>query len=253
MEIVKFKKIKNNKYEIIFDNDSKIELYDDVIVKYNLLVNKKNNKKFFDEVISYNDSLNAYYLAIKYLNSRLRSEKEVIKYLEKKEVSNNVIKLTIDRLKKDNYLNRDLYIKSYINDIYRFKMDGPLKIKMNLINLGFKEEEIDKYLGLDFSDKIKKIIDKKSKVNNKLSLYMFKNKISNYLINLGYSREMFIDYLDNLNIDNSEIIKKDYELLYKKYKNKYEKSKLLYFIKDKLYKKGYNIDEINEVISDELL
>ena len=76
MEIVKFKKSKSNLYEIMLDNGLSFKLYDDVIVKYNLLVNKKFDDKFFEDVRNYNDSLDAYYLSIKYLNTKMRSEKE---------------------------------------------------------------------------------------------------------------------------------------------------------------------------------
>ena len=43
MQIDKFKKDKNNLYKIYFTNGDNVLLYDDVIVKYNLLVNKVLN------------------------------------------------------------------------------------------------------------------------------------------------------------------------------------------------------------------
>ncbi len=92
------------------------------------------------------------------------------------------------------------------------------------------------------------IINKKVKLNNKLSTNALKIYINNYLVNLGYPKEMFIDKLMAIHGDNKKMILKDYQLLMKKYQKKYDKEKLDYFIKDKLYKKGYNIDEINEVV-----
>ena len=105
MEIVKFKKLKGNLYEIVLDNGLSFKLYDDVIVKYNLLVNKRFDDKFFMEVTSYNDSLDAYYTCIKYLNTKMRSEVELRKYLDKRGISKEVCDETIDRLKKSGYLN----------------------------------------------------------------------------------------------------------------------------------------------------
>ena len=67
MEIVKFKKLKTNLYEIHLNNETIISLYDDVIVKYNLLVNKKLDDKKLEEIVNYNNSLDAYYQSIKYL------------------------------------------------------------------------------------------------------------------------------------------------------------------------------------------
>ena len=59
MEIKKFKKLKNNIYELELDNGSLVKLYDDVIVKYSLLINKKIDNKLLDEITKYNTSLDA--------------------------------------------------------------------------------------------------------------------------------------------------------------------------------------------------
>lgn len=248
MEIIKYKKIKNNIYEITFDDQTIIKLYDDVIVKYNLLSNKVLDQAKFNEITAYNDSLDAYYLAIKYLNVKLRSELEINKYLEKKAFNSKVIKDTIEKLNKDGYLDHQIYLKSYINDAFNFSNNGPDKIKYNLIKLGFKEDEIEPFLNLDFFLKIKSIIDKKVKFNHKLSNNALKIYLSNYLVNLGYPKEMFYSLVSKININNASLIKKDYELLLKKYHKEPDKEKVKYIIKDKLYKKGYNIDEISEVL-----
>ena len=187
MEIVKFKKLKGNLYEIVLDNGLSFKLYDDVIVKYNLLVNKRFDDKFFMEVTSYNDSLDAYYTCIKYLNTKMRSEVELRKYLDKKGISKEVCDKTIDRLKKSGYLNRELYIKSYIADAFNFSNNGPVKIMKSLNALGFSDEEVKPFLDLDFDSKAIKLIDKKLK-SNRLSASNFRMHISNYLVNLGYPK-----------------------------------------------------------------
>ena len=57
MEIIKFKKDKGNTYKIYFDDGNIISLYDDVIVKYNLLINKLMDNNKFNEITQYNDFL----------------------------------------------------------------------------------------------------------------------------------------------------------------------------------------------------
>ena len=251
MEIKKFKKLKNNIYELELDNGSLVKLYDDVIVKYSLLINKKIDSKLLDEITNYNTSLDAYYLSLKYISKKLRCEKEIEKYLTKLEFNKDVIDKTISKLNKEGYLKHDIYIKSYINDIYNFNNYGPDKIIFNLRELGFNLNEIEPYLeDKDFRSKAIKIIDKKVKANHKLSNYMLKQHISNYLINLGYSKDVFYDYLDNIKINNKDILIKEASNYIKKYSKKYENKELLYFVKDKLYKKGYNSDEIDEVLNE---
>lgn len=251
MEIKKFKKLKNNIYELELDNGSLVKLYDDVIVKYSLLINKKIDSKLLDEITKYNTSLDAYYLSLKYISKKLRCEKEIEKYLTKLEFNKDVIDKTISKLNKEGYLKHNIYIKSYINDIYNFNNYGPDKIIFNLRELGFNLNEIEPYLeDKDFRSKAIKIIDKKVKANHKLSNYMLKQNISNYLINLGYPKDIFYDYLNNIKINNKDILVKEASNYIKKYSKKYENKELLYFVKDKLYKKGYNSVEIDEVLNE---
>ena len=209
MEIKEYKKLKSNIYELKFKSGEAVKLYDEVILKYNLLITKNISNKEYEEIIKYNKSLDAYYLSLKYLNRKQRCEKEIRDYLKKKDFTHDTIDKTIDKLNKYNYLDRDLYVKSYINDKYNFGISGPLKIKRELLNLGFTNEEIDKYLNKDFNEKIDKIIQKKIKNNNKLNEYNLKINITNYLTNLGYPKEMFAEYLNDIKLDNKVIIKKD--------------------------------------------
>ena len=115
MKILKFSKLKSNRYNVTLEDGEVLKLYDDVIVKYSLIRYKEIKDEELDDLIKYNESLDAYYSALRYLTIKLRSEVELKKYLSKKYES-DVIKDTIDKLKKDGYLNRELYIKCYIND-----------------------------------------------------------------------------------------------------------------------------------------
>jgi len=248
MEIIKFIKTKNNTYELHLDNESILNLYDETIINFGLLLDKTIDSEKLSEIASYNDDLDAYYQSLKYINKKMRSELEISKYLRKKEFSTRTINEAIKLLKEKGYLDNDKYIISYINDQIKLTNNGPEKIKDNLISLGFNADEI--VIDHDFIQKIDKLIQKKINMNKKSNTYTLKSNISSYLINLGYSKTSFIDKLNEIKVDDSSIIKKDYELLERRYAKKYSDNKLKSFIKDKLYKKGYNIEDINEVIND---
>lgn len=198
MEIKSYKKLKNNLYEVTLDR-TKVNLYDDIIIKYNLLLKKEIDKKDFDKIIKENDSLSAYYKVLKYINTKLRSEKEIYNYLKRFDINDSDILNTIEKLKKAGYLDNKLYLKSYLNDQINLTNNGPFKIKNSLINLGFKEEEIDTYLEeIDtkvWQDKIKKIIVKRNKLNKKGNV---KAKNYVYLFNLGYEKNMIYSLLGNI-------------------------------------------------------
>jgi len=253
MKIERFKKDKNNLYKVYFEDDLEVSLYDDVIVKYNLLVNKEMDKKKFDEIIKYNDLLNGYYKSIKYINKKLRTELEIEKYLKKLDIKQSNINKIIELLKKDGYLNNEIYIKAYISDQYNLTNNGLLKIKKDLINLGFEEKDFNEVLNnFNWNYKIDKIIDKKLKINNKLSTNALKSKILNDIIKLGYQKEDVVDKLENINFnDDTANLKRELLKIKNKYSKKLNGYELEYKIINYLFKKGYNIEDIKRCLNED--
>lgn len=255
MKIKKFKKDKGNIYKVYFEDDIIVSLYDDVIVKYNLLVNKEMDKKKFDELIKYNDFLDGYYKSIKYINKKLRTEEEIEKYLKKLEISSSNIKKIIELLYKNGYLNKELYIKAYINDQFNLTLNGPIKVTKDLVNLGYEEKEIIDYLyQYDWNSRIDKIIQKRIKINHKLSNNALKTKILNDIIKLGYTKEDIIDSLDKVIFeDDLDILKHELYKIKNKYSKKYDDNELEYRIINYLYKKGFNIEDIKRCYDEDVL
>lgn len=253
MKIKKFKKDKGNTYKIYFDNDVSISLYDDVIVKYNLLVNKEMDDNRFNEIIKYNDFLEGYYKSVKYINRKLRTELEVEKYLKKLEISKTNIDSIIELLYKDGYLNKELYFKAYINDQFNLTSNGPLKVSKELNNLGYETKEFDDYLNMfEWSNRIEKIVLKKVKINHKLSNSALKNKILNDIIKLGYLKEDVVFVLDRINFESDlDNLKRELLKIKAKYSKKYDANELEYKVINYLYKKGFNMEDIKRCYNEE--
>ena len=94
--------------------------------------------------------------------------------------------------------------------------------------------------------KLTKIINEKINSNTKDTTYIFKQKTSVYLSNLGYSKEDIINHLENIKLNNN--LEKEMEKIYNKLKTKYEGYTLHNKLKQKLYSKGFTIEEINNFI-----
>lgn len=250
MKINKFKKIGSNKYKIYFDNESLI-VYEDVILKYNLLYKKDIDNDLLIEINKENYKSSIYDVSIKYISVRMRSKKELEEYLKKKKYDQKDIEETIKRLQSQDLLNDEKFAKSYINDKLYLTNYGLTKIKNDLLKLGVEEYIINAIVNnIDLqviNDKLSKIIDKELKINSKLPTNKLNNKIINRCINLGYNYEDILNILNDKNIEGNSNIEYDYKKIYEKYKNKYDEYKLNAVIKSKLYQKGYTIDEINNI------
>lgn len=250
MKILKFSKLKSNKYNITLEDGEVLKLYDDVIVKYCLIRYKEIKDEELDELIKYNNSLDAYYSALKYLTIKLRSELELKKYLSRK-YEDDIIKDTIDKLKKDGYLNREIYIKCYVNDSISLSNIGPNKLRKELSKLGFLEDEFNSYIeevnDQVWLDKIDKIIDKKINSNHHYSNNKLKEKLLYDLSNEGYYKWMIEEIIKSKDFkENDMLVQKEYDKLFRKLSKKYVGSDLNYQIKQRLYQKGFNSLEIEK-------
>ena len=142
MKINKFKKVGTNKYRLYFDNYSLL-LYEDVILKYNLLYKKDIDNDLLIEIDEANKKAGIYDTALKYIGIRMRSIKEMRNYLEKKDFDKKDIDLTIDKLMNQDLLNDKSFAKSYVNDKINLTNIGIDKIRNELERLGVEDEYID--------------------------------------------------------------------------------------------------------------
>lgn len=244
MKIIKFTKKKDGMYSLLLEDDDLILVHEDLILKYGLLLHKEIDDDTREKIEEENLNYTAKSVALKYITTRFRSEKEIREHLSKKGVNKDIIDVVVTDLKKDNYVNDEMYAEMFIHDKINLSMDGPYKVKKELENAGIRSsiinDKIDIYTKNIQVEKINKIIDKQLKTNHNKSNYMLKNKILNYLNNNGYESSLSISIFDSKNLtSDKDIAKKEYDKLYKKLSSKYSGSELEFKIKQKMYQKGF--------------
>ncbi len=245
MKIIKFQKKKSNVYTLYLEDNSKVDIPEEVIIKYNLLLKKEfvltsEMKEDIDYYISYE-------LAIKYLTNKMRTKNEIINHLQKKETSNFNIAKIIDDLEDKNYLDDNLYVKAYVNDKINFTNDGPAKIIYDLENKGINENIIYSNITIFTKDiqeeKIKNLIKKQEDANRNKGNTFLKNKISSYLVTQGYDRELVFSLLSSHTFKEDDAIReKEYKKIYEKLKKKNptkSEKEIEFLVKQKMYSIGF--------------
>ena len=106
MKINKFKKVGKNKYKVIFDN-TELTLFEDIILKYELLTRKDIDVDLIDKIIEENRWYEAYDMALSYIEIKMRNKREIIKYLERKMYNEKIINNVIHKLEELIYLMKD--------------------------------------------------------------------------------------------------------------------------------------------------
>lgn len=250
MKIEKLVKV-GSKYKITLDDGKELFTYDDVILKNGLLYHRYINDKLLDKI--YNDTVyyKYYNKVLDMISRRLRSEYEIKEYLNKTDIKNEDIINIIDNLKSIGLINDEAYAKAYTNDKINLSLDGPYKIKNHLKKCKIDEDIINNVIyNIDenvINNHIDKTIEKKIRSNKKYTPYILKQKITVYLINLGYDKDDIINRLNTFKIKSINL-DKEMDREYNKLKRKYEGREFEYKLKTKLYSKGFKADEIEEYI-----
>lgn len=204
MKIIKYEKKGNNTYKIYLENNQSINLYEDVIIKNNLLYKKEISDSLLEKLDIDNSKEDIYNKCVKYISVRIRSIQEIKEYLKRKEIEPELIDNTINKLIKNNLLNDEQFAKAFIHDKINFTTMGPYKIEREL-----KKHKIDSNLIYNYLYSIdEEIID--NKINKQITKLMkssrkkqnLRNKIYTNLLSLGYSNEMIIRNINNYDLNN---------------------------------------------------
>jgi len=253
MKIQKIEKLKNNKYKLLIDDEVFIT-FDNVILDNKLLYNKEIDKKIYNLIKKETEYYDTYNKVVKYILKKRRSEKQIIEYLNKFNVSEQNINKMILKLKNIGLINDIEYCKAYINDNIYLSKNGINKIKVELlkqdISIDIIEDELSKIDVDMINNKLERMTVKRIKSNRKYSNLLLKNKILNEMINLGYDKQLITSILENNMENENNIIKSEFEKNYIKLSKKYSGEELFNKIKLKMSNKGFSYEEINNLIEE---
>ena len=248
MKVIKYKKLTNNRYKVYLENDHELLLYEDVILKYDLLIRKDIDEKLIIEMDKYNQEIDVYYVALNSIKNRYRSVYELKGILLKKEYPIDLVDKAISKLLEQGYLDDRSYCRSFINNQMITTNNGPFKIIRELnekkVDSNIIDEEISIFTEEEQIPKVKKIIEREIRSNHNRGGVVLKQKIYNDLKNLGYDISLINNIISSYEFGTDlNIARKEYDKLYKKYSRKYSGDELKYKIREKMYMKGLVYEE----------
>ena len=248
--------MKSGKYKIEFDQHKKITTYDEVILKNNLLFKKEIDAEIQNQIYRDTADYAGYYKALKYIAIKMRSVKEIYNYLESKGIVKDEQDKIVEKLKKNGFLNDQSFVVSFVADKIHLTNMGPYQIKRELENHNIEEDmilkELCKYDNSIFEKKLQKLIQKKVSLDHKHSKYQLQQKLFIEFSNLGYEKEQIRQALEKVSYSDQEKLKREYDILYRRLSKKYEGEILRSHMKNKLYQKGFTMDDINDVLEIEV-
>ena len=247
MKVLKYKKLKNNRYKVYFD-EMELTLYEDVILKYGLLIKKEIDHKDLDEISKDNTYYEVYYTALNSINAHFKSVYDTKEYLKDKGYPYEMIDPVVEKLLKQGYLNDSMFIKSFINHKMITTNYGPRRIVRDLMEHRVPESIVEEEISVFDTDmqmeKADKLASRFYKTNRTRGGNILRQKITNDLIQYGYDMFIINKVLAEYDFSNdTDLAKKEYDKLYRKLSRKYEGKELELKIREKMYQKGLKYEE----------
>lgn len=136
----------SNRFNIFLDNDERISVTDDLILRFSLSRGKELNDEEFEALKHATDVAFTREKALELLSLRDHATGELRTKLYKKGYQKAAIEAAIDYLQSKNYLNDERFIKLYIKELIERKQLGSSKIREKLFQRGLHSDLINEYL-----------------------------------------------------------------------------------------------------------
>lgn len=242
---IKINKLKkhNNLYQIYFSNNKVLLCDENTMFEYSLYLNKEIDIEIINILENKQELFEIKDKALKIINYKSYTCDQVKSKLLNHGYKVDNIDIIINELVKSNILDDERYYEEYVD----FKINqgyGPLYIKNKLYELG-----IDKDVYIDKDIQYEILINKINKLKINKDINLIKKGFRNKMIQQGFDVSIIENALSKLVVEkDNSFLRKDYEKLLRTYQKKYDTDKLNYIIKNKLYEKGYNKDDIEAIM-----
>lgn len=194
-------KRKKDRVNIFIDEKFAFSLDLETLIKERLEINQEIDSEKIAELIKKGDYQKLCDKVMRFISLRPRSEKEIIDYLKKKEAGEKEISMVVKKLIGMGLVDDYQFAAWWFEQRENFRPKSLLAIKSELFQKGIKREIIEKISegrqNLDI-EMANKIALKALKRYRNLPRVKIQQKLSNYLVQRGFSFETSKKVIDSL-------------------------------------------------------
>ncbi len=258
MKITKIEK-KKRLYLVELDATDRLYVTEDTLIRFMLSKDKELSQQDLAEIKAFAQFSHGKNLALYHLSFKQRTVKEVRDYLTKQEIEAETIEQVLANLKADKWLDDNQYAQAFIDQNLLSGDKGPYLLKQKLVQKGISASLVDQLLAAsDFEDLLFKVTEKMlGKYEGKLPAKKLKEKLTQNIINKGFSYQQASSAISQIQIEKDEESEQD--LLFKelakqerKYSKKYEGYELKQRLTQALARKGYDFSDIQTALREYL-
>ena len=186
---------KKGRFNIFLDGEFAFGLYKETIYDFGLRVKDDLTEEKINEIKSYDEINFGKKAAIRFLNYKQRTEKEVHDKLKGFKLSEESISKIMSFLKEFKFVNDENYAKLFVESKKILKPEGRRTVRMKLAQKGIDKELSEKSVRENYSEeeefnKAKELYDKyRKKVRGKNEADK-KQKCYRYLLSKGFTYDL---------------------------------------------------------------
>ncbi|MBP2078690.1 recombination regulator RecX [Oceanobacillus polygoni] len=231
-----------------------------ILIEYRL----RKGMELDDEMIATlveNDTVHkSYTQVIHFLSYRMRTKKEIIDYLVKKEVDPEHIEQIMKRLVEEKLIDDQQFAHFFVQSRINTTTKGPVLIKKELMEKGVLAQQAELALenySLDTQlEKIVKHIQKKLNTGKKEAFRKKVQQLQANLIQKGFTQDAITKALASMENETDQSKEWDAlifqgEKLLRKYQTKHEGFALRQKMTEALYRKGFSFELINQFLDEQ--
>lgn len=133
---------KKQRYDLYVNgaNEPFTSVHEDVLIKFRLLKGREIEAEELKQIIQEDSHHRAYLHGLSYLGARQRTEKEIVRYLARKELDEQSVRQAIERLRKEGLVNDPVYAEMYAAQRMRTQLKGRRLLQQELLQRGIKKD-----------------------------------------------------------------------------------------------------------------
>lgn len=231
---------------------------EDILVSFALSKGMEIDEEQLRQIVFQDEVQKAFNLAVSFLSYRMRSRKEILDYLTKKEVVPEVQERVVSDLEEKRYINDLAFAKAFVRSKKNTSVKGPGAISRELVQKGVRAAKIEEaLLQYPFEEQVERAASfakKKAGQQHNKSTAETKQSVAQTLVGKGFSWNTIEAAFEETAIDKNEdeeweALVKQGEKAHRKY-SKYDGWEYKRRMKQHLYRKGFPLPLIDHFIEE---
>lgn len=193
-----------NRTSVFLDGEFAFGVHNDLVVKYELHVGRSLRPEERRELKQEDEYVRAKQNALDYLAHKPRTEQEVRRKLQERDVPTSVVDDVVARLYDLNYLDDEAYAQNYVHNRFASKKYGPMRIRRELVQRGVDRHVAESAVANLFEEKDVEAIARRhaekrwARLDPDEDIRRRKQKLYRYLRRRGFTADTIYPVLDML-------------------------------------------------------